>query len=307
MTQIFIFFHKPWRSMPPCLAAVASLSDDECPAAPVPPKRRRLSKGFRTMWKPVPEISIQMKLRRIVQGSCGCSGSCYKPFRDDQKLFDRALDYRTMLGKMTKLEHDQEVQIHLHGQVFIFELLTLGTSYSYFVVVPVFTYYVLPPPLASKVWKMLKDQSENSCRGARHLKIFDKPVCNKGLMKMIGMGKSRFGKMKKSISNHELCPFDMRFTPRTPKLPSKARESVQDFLTRMYNEAAEALPDGWNSNKRPRQGADRFDPKSMNRKKIKHLPHASIGDYHKQCVAQFPELTISRKLFSSAPLLKHWG
>ena len=172
------------------------------------------------------------------------------------------------------------------------------------VVVLFYNSYVLSTPLASKVWKMLKDQNEQACRGSRHLKIFGKSVCNKGLMKIVGLGKSRFAKMRRSISHGELCPFDMRFTPRVPKLPSKARESVQDFLTRLYNEAAEALPDGWNSNKRPRQGVDRLDPKSMNRTKIKHLPHASIGDYYKQCVAQFPDMTISRKLFSSAPLLK---
>ena len=74
-------------------------------------------------------------------------------------------------------------------------------------------------------------------------------------------------------------------------------------LTKLYEETAECLPDGINSNKRPRQGRDRFDPPEMDRDNVKHLPPGSIREYHAQCQALYPQHTISKKLFSSVSCL----
>lgn len=62
--------------------------------------------------------------------------------------------------------------------------------------------------------------------------------------------------------------------------------------------AAEHIPDGINSNKRPRQGAHKLDG-DISRAEIKHLPHGSIRDYWQQCCLANPHHKISRKLFSS--------
>ena len=60
---------------------------------------------------------------------------------------------------------------------------------------------------------------------------------------------------------------------------------------------AEPIPDGLNSNKRPRHGNDKCDPKNMCRENIKHLPAGSINDYHRQCQAALKDMSVSRKLF----------
>lgn len=71
------------------------------------------------------------------------------------------------------------------------------------------------------------------------------------------------------------------------------------FLTQLYEQTAEFIPDGLNSNKRPRRGTSKFDRPDLNRDSIKHLPYGTINDYFKQCVAAHPGLGIGRKLFCS--------
>lgn len=74
-------------------------------------------------------------------------------------------------------------------------------------------------------------------------------------MKMIGIGKCRFAALRKSAqAGEEFAPYDLRFSAKGKRPMSKKREVVHTFLTRLYMEQAEHLPDGCNSNKRPRQG-----------------------------------------------------
>lgn len=79
----------------------------------------------------------------------------------------------------------------------------------------------------------------------------------------------------------------------------KARQLVYHFLMTLYTESAEPKPDGLNSNKRPRQGQYRFDPKNLDRSAMKHLPHGSIMDFYRQCQSQHPDTKIGLKLFNS--------
>ena len=147
---------------------------------------------------------------------------------------------------------------------------------------------------------MLKTQDRVACRGARRIKFMGHPMCRVGFMKLLGVGKHRFQKMMKAvIDGEEHCPYDMRFTPQGSKPISEVREKVYHFLMKLYHEAAEPIPDGLNSNKRPRQGNHRFDPKTMDRSKMKHLPAASIADYHRQCQSQHPDDHIGRKIFAN--------
>jgi hypothetical protein len=75
----------------------------------------------------------------------------------------------------------------------------------------------------------------------------------------------------------------------------------------MYTNVAEVIPDGLNSNKRPRHGKGKIDSRNMDRKKIKHLPPASISDYHRQCQAAAKDTSISRKLFCTVSCLNLLG
>lgn len=137
------------------------------------------------------------------------------------------------------------------------------------------------------------------------MNLFGRPVCNRGMLKLLALGKQRFHKMRRAHARgEEYAPFDMRCVPRGQQTPSQARESVYHFLMTLYTESAEAIPDGLNSNKRPRQGVHKFDPKNLDRSRMKHLPHGSIMDYFRQCQSAHPTQKIGLKLFNSAPGLK---
>lgn len=150
------------------------------------------------------------------------------------------------------------------------------------------------------VFKLLQAQAEESCRGSRHIRFLGKPVCNKGFMKLVGIGKYRFNTLSLAAHNGEqFCPYDGRYMMKEKKAPSEKWLAAHNFLTGLYVEIAEPIPDGLNSNKRPRSGSTKRDDPKIDRSKIKHLPHGSIVDYFSQCLAANPGLHISRKLFSS--------
>lgn len=126
-------------------------------------------------------------------------------------------------------------------------------------------------------------------------------VCNKAFHRLLSIGKERFQKLRASVRNgDEYCPYDARYIPKGKQPPSPARQLVFDFLHGLYEESAEVIPDGLNSNKRPRQAQHRLDGKSMFRGDIRHLPPGSISEYYQLCCAANPSTAISRKLFSSA-------
>lgn len=121
-------------------------------------------------------------------------------------------------------------------------------------------------------------------------------------MKLFGIGKSRFATINSAVRREEEhCPYDGRYVEKGPQLPSEKRMKVHEFLMQLYLESAEHIPDGVNSNKRPRQGLKKLDRKGMDRSQIKHLPHGSINDYFVQFLSLNPGLGVSRKLFSSEP------
>ena len=122
-------------------------------------------------------------------------------------------------------------------------------------------------------------------------------------MKLLGVGKNRFRTLSSAArGGKEFCPYDRRYVIREKKTPSESWERVHSFLTQMYMETAEHIPDGLNSNKRPRHGAKKLDSKDLDRSQIKHLPYGTINDYWNQCVAANPGIKISRKLFCSETL-----
>ena len=95
---------------------------------------------------------------------------------------------------------------------------------------------------------------------------------------------------------------DARFLPKEPKPQSPKRQAVWDYLWALYEQAAERLPDGntLHSNKRPRQGAFKYDHPSMSRDEVRHLPPGTFADYLRLCRSELPDYKISRQLFCSA-------
>ena len=144
---------------------------------------------------------------------------------------------------------------------------------------------------------MLQAQDPTPCRGSRHLQLMGHRVCNKGFIKLIGLGKLRFKNLMTAVKNGEECPYDGRYVIKAPREPSQKWERVHHYLTSLCMEAAEPIPDGLNSNKRPRHGAKKRDAPNLNRDAMKHFPYNTISEYWNRCKAANPDLNISRKLF----------
>lgn len=158
-----------------------------------------------------------------------------------------------------------------------------------------------------EVFNLLKAQDPISCRGSRHLQFLGNPLCNKGFMKLLGVGKFRFKTLNGAARRgEEHCPYDSRYMVKGKRVPSEKWEQIHGFLMKLYLEVGEAIPDGLNSNKRPRHGNKRLDAPNLDRREMRHLPHGSINDYWHQCQAALPDLVVSRKLFCSEPLLSFW-
>lgn len=119
-------------------------------------------------------------------------------------------------------------------------------------------------------------------------------------MSLLGVGKGRFRTLNTAARKRaDFCPYDGRFGVREKKAPSHKWDRVHSYLTQLYHECAEPIPDGWNSNKRPRSGPTKLDTPQLDRSKLRHLPYGTIADYWNQCMAVNSDLQISRKLFCS--------
>ena len=137
------------------------------------------------------------------------------------------------------------------------------------------------------------------------MKLLGQLLCRRGYQQMMGIGKQRFHTLNTAARKGEpFAPFDLRFCPkRGSTIISDKRQKVFHFLNELWENLAEPIPDGLNSNKRPRHGSDKWDKKNMCRENIKHLPAGSISDYHRQCQAALKDMTVSRKLFCSVSWL----
>ena len=92
-------------------------------------------------------------------------------------------------------------------------------------------------------------------------------------MKLFGIGKSRFATINSAVRRQEEhCPYDGRYVEKGPQLPSEKRMKVHEFLMQLYLESAEHIPDGVNSNKRPRQGLKKLDRRVWTEAKSNTFP-----------------------------------
>lgn len=96
------------------LAAVETLSDEEClkpTTIPKPPAQQRPKRPKRPGQKRRARIAKStadpQKLRHLIMATCGCTLSCFDPFRHNYSLWEKWLNLRMLFDKMTKLEKDR--------------------------------------------------------------------------------------------------------------------------------------------------------------------------------------------------------
>ena len=160
--------------------------------------------------------------------------------------------------------------------------------------------------MACQVFNLLRNQEEESYRGSRHLELLGEPICNRGFITALGLGKERFARLQRAARDPEAldCPADARFTPKGQE-GSEKEQIVFQFLEGLYRTAAETLPDcpsNHASNKRPRHYPFKKDDPTMNRAEIRHLPPGDIIDYVRLLRAEHPDKKFSVKLVSRV-----WG
>lgn len=156
------------------------------------------------------------------------------------------------------------------------------------------------------MFTLLRNQRTESTRGCRHLELFGEPVCNKGFLKLLAIGKLRFQRLCAPARDPQVldCPVDQRYTPKGRQGTEK-EQIVFDFLQGLYSTAAENLPDcpsASTSNKRPRHGSCKRDDPDMDRSQIRHLPPGTIQDYLRLLQADHPNVKFSANLFARV-----WG
>ena len=124
-------------------------------------------------------------------------------------------------------------------------------------------------------------------------------LCKGGFKKLLSVGSGRLETMLAAARDGaEEAPYDLRYLHRGCNAElSQKRALVHQYLTQLYNEVAEPMPDGMNSRKRPRHGELRQDPKDLDRSAIKHLPPGTFAEYHSQFEACHPGVKVSSKLF----------
>ena len=157
-----------------------------------------------------------------------------------------------------------------------------------------------------KVFHLLRNQGEDRVRGCRSFQLLGEPVCQRGFVKLIWIGKLRFSRLLIPARNPDVseCPADGRYMPKGPQGTLK-EQYVFDYLQGLYESAAETLPDCPSnsvSNKRPRQYPYQRDSKDMNRANIRHLPPGTIKDYWRLMLAHDPTIRISSQLFAKSTL-----
>lgn len=301
------------------LAAVSDLSDEEGNVPAPGPKRKRFcrmpARGFRVK-RSMPEkhaaSTNPVFLAHLIRRKCGCQAGCFAIFRSRQRHFDDWVKVRKQMASMTKLEKDQYAWNLPISRWSLGNSLTTIHHPFWILLLYLIRIHVItsvnksrswpPVPIIPKVFSILKAQDQQACRGSRHLRFLGNPVCNRAFMMLFAIGKYRFKTLNGAArKGEEFCPFDGRYVIRGNRAPSTKWEKVHGFLMRLYLEVAEPIPDGLNSNKRPRHGSKKFDAANLDRSQMRHLPFGTINDYWRQCMAALPDLDVSRKLFCSAP------
>ena len=145
------------------------------------------------------------------------------------------------------------------------------------------------------------------------LQLHGHEVCQRAFCLLFGIGKGRFGKLRRACVSGDPCPADSRFVPHENlRLPANsARPQCVEFLRKLYTSVAEPMPenkgeataDGDNCQnikrrgKRPRHIHKHADRAGFSAG-AKFLPPGTITEYLELCRAEYPAKKICRKVFT---------
>ena len=181
---------------------------------------------------------------------------------------------------------------------------------------------------------MLQGRSSRSKAASRRLLLLGKPVCLKAFAGLLGLGTSRFRKLRKSALAGTSCPVDGRFVAQKFRRGDGAasykllerRQHVVDFLQQLYHESAEPMPslshkagpgDGFMKFRRQRGRRPRHfwhreqrkrDAAQNQRTEMRYLPPGTFADYRGMLRANMVAdglKPVSLKVFKTATLQNH--
>lgn len=156
-------------------------------------------------------------------------------------------------------------------------------------------------------------------------------VCQHAFRRLLGLGPTRYYKLKRSARLGEAPPLDGRSVPREHSFVSQRqslekRSKIIDFLQEMWNTVAESMPEATEKLTPAKRGADtapsadkpnaKLKPLGFRRRgktlkaaaaahrgkadvQCRMLPPGTFKDYYLLFKAKHPEIAVSFKLFSS--------
>ena len=149
-------------------------------------------------------------------------------------------------------------------------------------------------------------------RHSRHsLSVLGRGVCMQAFCRLLGLGKGRICKLRKSLSEG-VVPVDGRFVVKTFTRLSQNHKLVYDFLEEIYHTISEPMPEVTERQnvrqlafrkrrgKRPKVANQQNKMHKNDKINMRLLPPGTFSDYLALLRARHPEKKISLKLFSKA-------
>ena len=224
----------------------------------------------------------RVRLRKVVQAKCKCEDAgCRKPWAgpDQQHAFDQLLDKRVQLHGLPKLEADKALYDMISRQ-----------------------------PKRSRTDCLILQEHE---------------VCQRAFALLLGIGTNRFQRLRSAAIEGDGCPDDGRFVPRAHRILPKdsARPLCVEFLQKLYASVAEPMPESKGPSdsapaglqlkqsqcdrvkrrgKRPRHLFKQTETEGFH-PQAKFLPPGTITEYLELCRSEYPDVRISRRVFTRDP------
>ena len=184
----------------------------------------------------------------------------------------------------------------------------------------------LPPhmscPISRQVVSLLQREGSESTR--RQQILLGRPVCQHSFRQLLGVGATRFQKLKSAADSNEMPATDGRRRPRkddgTNPESLRKRQLITEFLTELYNTLSEPMPEAYLANGKIGKDHPDYILPDMRFKRhrgklpgkrwrerewedcgtpLRLLPPGSFTEYASMCRARFPDEAISLKLFCS--------
>lgn len=165
---------------------------------------------------------------------------------------------------------------------------------------------------------LLRDSVEGSRKTQR---LLGRPICQQGFRKILGLGTTRFWRLRRCAKAGTAVPLDGRSLPKTNLHESKKkgnRELICEFLEELRQTMSEAMPEqtlgrpsgpksmGFrrHTGRRPRlsgRQGHRMKADEGVRKTLRMLPPGSFSDYLTLFRSRYPDSKASLKLFNAVP------